>query len=57
MMTAKLKIVLDRENHGRWIAEAVDRPGVLAFGAARKQAQARAEAPASQVTAEKAARR
>ena len=56
-MTAKLKIVFDRENDGRSIAEAVGVPGVLACGATRKQAQARAEALLRQVLAEKAARR
>jgi predicted RNase H-like HicB family nuclease len=40
----KFKIVFDREEDGRWIAEVEDLPGVLAHGATRAEAQFNVEA-------------
>jgi len=47
------EISFDREEDGRWIAEAVDLPGVLAYGATREEAQAKAHALATEVLAER----
>lgn len=46
------RIELEREEDGRWIAEIPDLPGVLAYGATREDAMARAEALAMSVIAE-----
>ena len=48
-----LSIELEREDDGRWIAEVPDLAGVLAYGATRDQALARAEALALRVLAER----
>lgn len=53
-MGAKLKIEIETENDGRWIAEAVDLPGVLAYGATQEEARLNAEDLAEQVLAERA---
>jgi predicted RNase H-like HicB family nuclease len=42
----KLKFETEREADGRWLAEALETPGVLAYGATRSEALARAEAMA-----------
>lgn len=34
----KLSIELDREDDGRWIAEALELPGVMTYGATREEA-------------------
>jgi len=39
-----MKIEIEREKDGRWIAEAPDLSGVMAYGKTRKQATAKAEA-------------
>ena len=39
-----LTIELDREEDGRWIAEVVDIPGALAYGATPAEAKAKAQA-------------
>ena len=44
----------DREEDGRWIAEVVDLPGVLAYGATQEEAREKAEAMAAEVIAEQA---
>ena len=49
----EIEIDLDREDDGRWIAEAVDLPGVLAYGATRGEAWANAQALAKAVIADK----
>ncbi len=36
-------IEFDRENDGRWIAEAISYPGVLAYGATLEEAQLNVE--------------
>jgi predicted RNase H-like HicB family nuclease len=49
----KLVVELDRETDGRWIAEVVDLPGVLVYGATREAALAAAQALALRVVADK----
>lgn len=49
----KYKIKFDKETDGRWIAEVVDLPGVLAYGTTKKDATAKVEALALRVVAEK----
>jgi predicted RNase H-like HicB family nuclease len=46
-------VELDRETDGRWIAEVVDLPGVLVYGATREAALAGAQALALRVVADK----
>jgi predicted RNase H-like HicB family nuclease len=48
----KLTLETDREDDGRWIAEAPELPGVLCYGATRRKAMAKAEALALRVIAE-----
>jgi predicted RNase H-like HicB family nuclease len=47
------KIETELEEDGRWIAEVVDVPGVLAYGATEKQAIASAQALALRVLADR----
>lgn len=49
----KLRIELEQEADGRWIAEIPALPGTLAYGATRDQAIASAEALAFRVLAER----
>jgi predicted RNase H-like HicB family nuclease len=53
--TAKLRVEFDRETDGRWIAEAIDLPEVMAYGASREEALATAEALARIVIADRIA--
>lgn len=46
-------VELELETDGRWIAEVVDLPGVLAYGHTRGEALAAAEALALRVVAER----
>jgi predicted RNase H-like HicB family nuclease len=48
-----LKIELEREIDGRWIAEVVELPGVLAYGATRDEAVAHVQALALRVVADR----
>ncbi len=48
-----LNIEIEREEDGRWIAEVVDLPGVMAYGATRDIAVAHAEALALRVLADR----
>ena len=41
------------EDDGRWLAEVLELPGVLAYGASREEAMAKAEALALRVIAER----
>ena len=43
----------EREDDGRWLAEVVELPGVLAYGISANQAMARAEVLALRVLAER----
>lgn len=49
----EFEIVFDREEDGRWIAEIEDLPGVLAYGATKKEAQSKVEALALRVIADR----
>ena len=48
-----MKVELDREDDGRWIAEVPDLPGVLAYGGTREEAIAKAQALALRVIADR----
>ena len=47
------KVDFEREQDGRWIAEVADLPGVLAYGATQGEAQAKVQALALRVVAER----
>ena len=49
----KFRVEIEREEDGRWIAEIVDLPGVLAYGNSPEQAQAKVQALALRVVAER----
>jgi predicted RNase H-like HicB family nuclease len=49
----KLTIELEQEDDGRWIAEVLDLPGVLAYGQSRDEAIARVQALAFRVLADR----
>ena len=48
-----LTIETEREIDGRWIAEVMEIPGAMAYGATRKDAVAKAQALALRVIAER----
>jgi predicted RNase H-like HicB family nuclease len=48
-----LMLETERETDGRWIAEIVQLPGVLAYGDSREEAVAKAEALALRVLADR----
>jgi predicted RNase H-like HicB family nuclease len=48
-----LKVEVEREDDGRWIAEVADLPGVLAYGASRDEAIERAKALSLRVLADR----
>jgi predicted RNase H-like HicB family nuclease len=48
-----LKIEIDREEDGRWIAEIIDLPGVLAYGETREVAIERVKALSLRVIADR----
>ncbi len=48
-----MKIEIEKEEDGRWIAEVDDLPGVLAYGKTRGEAIARVEALALRVIADR----
>ena len=47
-----LTIELDQEEDGRWIAEVIEIPGALAYGATSDQAKAKAQAIALRALAD-----
>ncbi|MBI4608492.1 MAG: type II toxin-antitoxin system HicB family antitoxin [Candidatus Rokubacteria bacterium] len=47
------KIELERENYGRWIAEVLELPGVLAYGQTPEEAKAKVQALALRVVADR----
>jgi predicted RNase H-like HicB family nuclease len=49
----KMKIEIEREEDGRWIAEVFDLPGVPAYGKTREEAVAKVEALALRVIADR----
>ena len=48
-----MKIEIEREEDGRWIAEVPDLPGVMGYGRTRSQALAKVEALALRVIADR----
>jgi predicted RNase H-like HicB family nuclease len=48
----KLRVEIEREDDGRWIAEVPEVPGVLAYGSSASEAQARVQALALRVVAD-----
>ncbi len=48
-----MKIEIEKEEDGRWIAEVFDLPGVLAYGKTREDAIAKVEALALRVIADR----
>lgn len=48
-----LSIELDREDDGRWIAEALELPGVMSYGETREAAISNAERLAIEVIADR----
>ena len=53
MAAGKFVVELEQESDGRWIAEVVALPGVLAYGDAREKALAKAEVLALRVLADR----
>jgi predicted RNase H-like HicB family nuclease len=53
MPAGKFIIEMEREADGRWIAEVIALPGVLAYGATRDEAIAKAEILALRVLADR----
>lgn len=49
----KLTLETEQETDGRWLAEVLELPGVLAYGATREKAIAHAEALALRTIAER----
>ena len=49
----KFKVEIEQEDDGRWIAEVPELPGVLAYGASAPEAQARVQALALRVVADR----
>ena len=47
------KVEVDREDDGRWIAEVAELPGVLVYGSSAEQVQAKAQALALRVLADR----
>jgi len=50
---SKFLVEVEREEDGRWIAEVIALPGVLAYGASREEALAKAEVLALRVLADR----
>ena len=48
-----MKINIEKEEDGRWIAEVFDLPGVLAYGKTREESIAKVEALALRVNADR----
>ena len=53
MRAMKFKVEVEREVDGRWIAEVSELPGVLVYGDSVEQAQAKAQALALRVLADR----
>ena len=49
----RFSVEVERETDKRWIAEVTDLPGVLVYGATRKEAVAKAQALALRVLADR----
>jgi predicted RNase H-like HicB family nuclease len=49
----KFRVEIEREEDGRWLAEVPELPGVLAYGASPDEAQAKVQALALRVVADR----
>ena len=49
----RFRVDVDREEDGRWLAEVPELPGVLAYGASATEAQAKVQALALRVVADR----
>ncbi len=49
----RFRVELERESDGRWIGAVAELPGVLAYGATEAEAQAKVQARALRVVAER----
>ena len=49
----RFRVEIEREEDGRWLAEVPELPGVLAYGAAASEAQARVQALGLRVVADR----
>jgi len=49
----KFRVDVERENDGRWLAEVPELPGVLAYGESASEAQAKVQALALRVVADR----
>ena len=47
------KVEIEREDDGRWIAEILELPGVMAYGASSEEAKAKVQALALRVVADR----
>lgn len=47
------KVEIEREEDGRWIAEVLELPGVMAYGASSEEAKAKVQALALRVVADR----
>jgi predicted RNase H-like HicB family nuclease len=52
-MSVVFRIELEQETDGRWIAEVIELPGVLAYGASQDEAVAKVQALALRVVADR----
>ena len=52
-MAVRFRIELEQETDGRWIAEVVELPGVLAYGSTQDEAIAHVQALALRVVADR----
>ena len=52
-MSVHFRIELEQETDGRWIAEVLELPGVLAYGASQDEAVAHVQALALRVVADR----
>ena len=52
-VTVTFKVEIEQEEDGRWIAEVVDLPGVLAYGQTPEEARAKVQALALRVVADR----
>ncbi len=48
-----MKVELEREDDGRWIAEVPELPGVMVYGSSREEAVSKVEALALRVLADR----
>jgi len=49
----RFRVEIEREEDGRWLAEVPELPGVLAYGASSSEAQAKVQALALRVVADR----